>query len=191
MVSYCSSLGWDVKVICSERDVGIFGKEAFEDDCLRMRKKLCFVNGYNEMVHEVFRYIAALTRFKHWVSLKKTDGGYYLYDPASSEFQGGIFGPRKFTDLLTQKIDRQQILLRISYRHLSITVNTHLCTSFSEAHRMHLCLSEIIVAHKTDYTSFMPIYYFCFSRSTKQRCIPKSRIINRVGKVKNKYNYEC
>lgn len=104
IVSYCSSLGWDVKVICSERDVGIFGKEVFENDCLRMKKHLCFVNGYNEMVHEVFRYryLMALTRFKHWVSLKKTDDGYYLYDPAPSEYQGGMFGPGRLEGLLPQ-----------------------------------------------------------------------------------------
>lgn len=102
IVTYCSSLGWDVKVVCSERDVGIFGTEVFGDDCLRMERYLCLFNGYDEMLHEVshYRYLVALTRFKHWVSLKKSDEGYYLYDPAPNEFQGGMFGPGRLEDLL-------------------------------------------------------------------------------------------
>lgn len=99
---YCSSLGWDVRVVCSERDVGIFGTEVFEDDCLRMKNRMSFVNGHEELAHEIarYRYLVALTRFKHWVSLKKSDKGYFLYDPAPSEFQGGMFGPGSLEELL-------------------------------------------------------------------------------------------
>lgn len=104
IVAYCLSLGWDVKVFCSDREAGIFGPEVFGEDSLRMKGHLRQVKGYAALLHEVsrFRYLLALTRSRHWVSLKRSDEGYYLYDPAPAEFQGGMYGPGSLEELLPQ-----------------------------------------------------------------------------------------
>ncbi|MEG2099757.1 MAG: hypothetical protein RRY42_07605 [Mucinivorans sp.] len=108
IVLYCAGLGLEVQAICSEQNLGTFGTEVFKDDCSRMKDYIRFVGGYNELESEVsrYQYLVALTRYKHWVSLKKTDGGYYLYDPAPSEFQGGMFGSEKLSDLLPMVKDQ-------------------------------------------------------------------------------------
>lgn len=105
IVIYCYKRGLSPKIIYSSQRDSIFGTNVFEEDCTRMVNFLCPVDNYDAIEQEAvkYRYLIALTRFKHWVSLQSTAEGYYLYDPAPKEYQGGIFGPGGFRDLLPEK----------------------------------------------------------------------------------------
>lgn len=105
IVHYCSLLGLSPILFYSSERKSIFETEIFEEDCSRMKEALCLVNGYDEFKQQAkkFKYLLALVRFQHWVSLKSTEEGYYLYDPAPKEFGGGVFGPGTFEAILPEK----------------------------------------------------------------------------------------
>lgn len=104
IVHYCFSLGLLPTLFYSSERESIFQKEVFEEDCRRMKEFLTPVSEYNEFKRQArkYRYLLALTRYQHWVSLKSTAEGYYLYDPAPKEFGGGVFGAGTFESLLPE-----------------------------------------------------------------------------------------
>lgn len=104
IVHYCSLLGLSPTLFYSSERTSIFQTEVFEEDCDRMKEFLCPTSGYDGFRCKArkYKYLLALTRYQHWVSLKSTEEGYYLYDPAPKEFGGGIFGPGTFESILPE-----------------------------------------------------------------------------------------
>lgn len=102
MVSCCKAWGYGVRLYYYGSDAGIFRRDILEEECTCLAGLACKVAGYEDLVRHVSpcKYLMALTRFKHWVSLKKTSDGYFLYDPAPPEFKGGMFGPDSLARLL-------------------------------------------------------------------------------------------
>lgn len=102
IVHHCSSLGLLPTIFYSLERNSIFQTEIFEEDCKRMTDFLCLVNGYDEFERwaNKYQYLLALTRYKHWVALKSTKEGYYLFDPAPKKYGGGVFGPGTFKTIL-------------------------------------------------------------------------------------------
>lgn len=128
VVSYCLSLKLEVRVICSEKRETIFGKEVFEEDCSHISACVHNLQG-NESFEKAaagFQYLLALTRYKHWVALKDTTKGYYLFDPAPPEFGGGTFGPAEFSELLPIEKTAAADTLPVKYFYdLLIGINRH------------------------------------------------------------------
>ncbi len=104
LVHYCFSLGLTPTLFYSSERESIFQTEVFEEDCNRMKEFLTPVSGYKEFKLRArkYRYLLVLTRYKHWVALKSTKEGYYLFDPAPKEFEGGVFGPGTFETMLPE-----------------------------------------------------------------------------------------
>lgn len=109
IVSCCKAWGYGVRLYYYGSDTGIFGRDILEEECTRLAGLACKVAGYEDLERHVspYKYLVALTRFKHWVSLKKTSEGYFLYGPAPQEFRGGMFGPDGFSGLLPVEYSRQ------------------------------------------------------------------------------------
>lgn len=109
IVSCCKAWGYGVRLYYYGSDTGIFGRDILEEECTRLAELACKVAGYEDLERHVspYKYLVALTRFKHWVPLKKTSEGYFLYDPAPQEFRGGMFGPDGFSGLLPVEYSRQ------------------------------------------------------------------------------------
>lgn len=102
IVHYCSSLGLSPTLFYSPERESIFQTEVFKEDCQRMKAFLAQVSEYDKFKQQAikYHYLLALTRYKHWVALKSTKKGYYLFDPAPKEFGGGVFGPKTFEAVL-------------------------------------------------------------------------------------------
>ena len=102
IVHYCSSLGLLPTIFYSSERSSVFQTEIFEEDCKRMTDFLCLVSRYDEFERwaNKYQYLLALTRYQHWVALKSTKEGYYLFDPAPKEYGGGVFGPEAFKTIL-------------------------------------------------------------------------------------------
>lgn len=102
IVSCCNAWGYGTRLYYYGQNAGIFGKDILEETHSGLGELACKVKGYEELKQSIapYKYLLALTRFRHWVSLKKTSEGYLLYDPAPHELRGGMFGPDCFTRML-------------------------------------------------------------------------------------------
>lgn len=102
IVSCCNAWGYGVRLYYYGQSAGIFGKDILEEMHNGLGELACKVEGYEDLKQCIapYRYLMALSRFRHWVSLKKTSEGYFLYDPAPHELRGGMSGPDSFASLL-------------------------------------------------------------------------------------------
>lgn len=102
MVSCCEAWGYGARMYYYGHEAGIFGQDILEEMHGGLGELACNVDGYEELEKSIapYSYLMALTRFRHWVSLKKTSEGYFLYDPAPHELRGGMSGPDSFAGLL-------------------------------------------------------------------------------------------
>lgn len=97
IVSRCKAWGYDVRLYYYGSDTGIFRRGILEEECTRLAGLACKVAGYEDLERHVspYKYLMALTRFKHWVSLKKTPEGFPLRS-CTAGVQGRNVRPGRF-----------------------------------------------------------------------------------------------
>lgn len=117
IIHLCLALHLSPALLCSDKRETIFQTDVFNEDCEQMPDCVYRMDDYESFVLSANHYthLLALTRFRHWVALKSTPNGFYLFDPAPSEFGGGLFGPAPFKELLPLEKSISAETLPINY----------------------------------------------------------------------------